>query len=159
DLTGSEREGRKLAGDPQGRPALRAELIAGGLVDFDGLAQLPAALLAREPQIAAGLRARWPFVSVDEYQDIDPVQYELVRALSGDGAGLTAIGDPDQAIYGFRGADVGIFGRFAADFPGATTVELPRTYRSSPPIVTAALQAIAPSTLLPSRTAAAVASG
>jgi DNA helicase II / ATP-dependent DNA helicase PcrA len=156
ELTGSEREGRTLAGDPQGRPALRAELIARGLVDFDGLTELTAALLAREPQIAAGLAARWPFVSVDEYQDIDPVQYELVRALAGDGAGLTAIGDPDQAIYGFRGADVGIFGRFAADFPGATRVELTRNYRSSPAIVTAALQAIAPSTLVPSRAAAAV---
>jgi uncharacterized protein (TIGR00375 family) len=157
ELTGSEREGRTLAGDPQGRPALRAELIARALVDFDGLTELPAALLAREPQIAAGLRARWPFVSVDEYQDIDPVQYELVRALAGDGAGLTAIGDPDQAIYGFRGADVGIFGRFAADFPGAAAVELTRNYRSSPAIVTAALQAVAPSTLVPSRAAAAAA--
>ncbi len=156
ELTGSERDGRKLAGDPQG-PALRAELIAHGLVDFDGLTELPAALLAREPLIAAGLRARWPFVSVDEYQDIDPVQYELLRALAGDGAGLTAIGDPDQAIYGFRGADVGIFGRFAVDFPGATTVELTRNYRSSPAIVTAALQAVAPSTLVPSRAAAAAA--
>jgi DNA helicase II / ATP-dependent DNA helicase PcrA len=155
DLAGSEREGRKLAGDPEGRPALRAELIARGLVDFDGLTELPAALLAREPGIAAGLRARWAFVSVDEYQDIDPVQYELLRAIAGDGTGLTAIGDPDQAIYGFRGADVGIFGRFAADFPGATTVELTRNYRSSPAIVTAALQAIAPSTLVPSRAVAA----
>ena len=159
ELTGSEREGRKLAADPQGRPGLRAELIARGLVDFDGLTELPAALLAREPQIAAGLRTRWPFVSVDEYQDIDPVQYELVRALAGDGAGLTAIGDPDQAIYGFRGADVGIFGRFAGDFPRATTVELTRNYRSSPAIVTAALQAIAPSTLVPGRAAAARAAG
>ncbi|HLK78348.1 MAG TPA: UvrD-helicase domain-containing protein, partial [Streptosporangiaceae bacterium] len=155
DLAGSEREGRKLAGDPEGRPALRAELIARGLVDFDGLTELPAALLAREPGIAAGLRARWAFVSVDEYQDIDPVQYELLRAIAGDGTGLTAIGDPDQAIYGFRGADVGIFGRFAADFPGATTVELTTNYRSSPAIVTAALQAIAPSTLVPSRAVAA----
>ena len=159
ELTGSEREGRKLAEDPAGLPALRGELIARGLVDFDGLAELSAALLAREPLIAAGLRARWPFVSVDEYQDIDPVQYDLLRALSGDGAGLTAIGDPDQAIYGFRGADVGIFGRFAADFPGATTVELTRNYRSSPAIVTAALQAIAPSTLVPGRAAAALAAG
>ena len=159
ELTGSERDGRKLAGDPEGRPALRAELIARGLVDFDGLTELSAALLAREPEIAAGLRARWPFVSVDEYQDIDPVQYDLLRALSGDGAGLTAIGDPDQAIYGFRGADVGIFGRFAADFPNATTVELTRNYRSSPAIVTAALQAIAPSTLVPGRAAAALAAG
>ena len=87
-------------------------------MDFDGLAEMSAALLAGHPALAAGLRARWPFVSVDEYQDIDPVQYDLLRAISGDGAGLTAIGDPDQAIYGFRGADVGIFGRFAADFPG-----------------------------------------
>jgi DNA helicase-2/ATP-dependent DNA helicase PcrA len=157
ELTGSERDGRTLAADPQGRPALRAELIARGLVDFDGLTELPAALLAREPQIAAGMAARWPFVSVDEYQDIDPVQYELVRALAGDGAGLTAIGDPDQSVYGFRGADVGIFGRFAVDFPGATTVELTRNYRSSPAIVTAALQAVAPSTLVPSRAAAALA--
>src|SRR5580693_3608584 len=157
ELTGSERDGRKLAGDPQGRPELRAELIARGLVDFDGLTELPAALLAREPQIAAGLRARWPFVSVDEYQDIDPVQYELLRALAGDGAGLTAIGDPDQAIYGFRGADVGIFGRFAADFPGPTRVERTRNSRSTPPTVPAALQAVAPSTLVPSRTAAALA--
>ena len=157
ELTGSEREGRKLAGDPQGRPTLRAELIARGLVDFDGLTELPAALLAREPQIAAGLRARWPFVSVDEYQDIDPVQYELLRALSGDGAGLTAIGDPDQAIYGFRGADVGIFGRFTTHFPNAATVELTRNYRSSPGIVSAARQAIAPSTLVPSRAGAAAA--
>ena len=57
------------------------------------------------------------------------MQYELLRALAGDGAGLTAIGDPDQAIYGFRGADVGIFGRFAADFPaghhGGADPELP----------------------------------
>ncbi|HUB22289.1 MAG TPA: UvrD-helicase domain-containing protein [Streptosporangiaceae bacterium] len=157
ELGGSEREGRRLL-DPKacpGRRAVRAELIARGLVDFDGLTELAAALLAEKPEIAAGLRSRWPFVSVDEYQDIDPVQYELVQALAGDGAGLTAIGDPDQAIYGFRGADVGIFGRFAADFPGATTVELTRNYRSSPAIVTAALQAIAPATLVPSRAAAA----
>jgi superfamily I DNA/RNA helicase len=96
---------------------------------------------------------------VDEYQDIDPVQYELLRLISGDGAGLTAIGDPDQAIYGFRGADVGIFGRFAADFPGASTVELARNYRSNPAIVTAAMQAIAPATLIPGRTAFPARSG
>jgi superfamily I DNA/RNA helicase len=159
ELTGSEREGRKLAADPDQRETLRAELIARGLVDFDGLAELPAALLAGQPALAAGLRDRWPFVSVDEYQDIDAVQYDLVRAIAGDGAGLTAIGDPDQAIYGFRGADVGIFGRFAADFPGAATVELTRNYRSSPGIVTAALQAIAPATLVPSRVAAPAAAG
>ena len=128
-------------------------------MDFDGLVEMPAALLRDDPAIATELRARWPRISVDEYQDIDAVQYDLLRMISGDGAGLTAIGDPDQAIYRFRGADVGIFGRFAADFPGAATVELTRNYRSSPEIVTAAMQAISPTTLVPGRTAVAVRGG
>ena len=150
---GRDRARRVRAGRPQAHRRccadLRRALADRELVDFDGLIELAAALLRDEPEIAAALRARWPRVSVDEYQDIDPVQYELLRLISGDGAGLTAIGDPDQAIYGFRGADVGIFGRFAADFPGASTVELTRNYRSNPAIVTAAGQAIAPSTLVP----------
>jgi DNA helicase II / ATP-dependent DNA helicase PcrA len=148
-----------LGEDPAGALALRSELAARGLVDFDGLVGMPAALLRDHPDIAAGLRARWPRVSVDEYQDIDGVQYDLLRMICGDGAGLTAIGDPDQAIYGFRGADVGIFGAFAADFPVATTVELTRNYRSSPPIVAAAVQAIAPTTLVPGRKAIAARDG
>jgi ATP-dependent DNA helicase UvrD/PcrA len=161
EVAGSEREGRRLAADqdPDGRAALREALAARGLVDFDGLVELPAGLLGGHPDIAAGLRDRWPRVSVDEYQDIDAVQYDLLRSLCGDGAGLTAIGDPDQAIYGFRGADVGIFGAFTADFPAAVTVELARNYRSSPEIVTAAMQAIAPTTLVPGRQAVAVRAG
>ncbi len=161
ELAGSERDGRKLiAGlDPDAELALRRELAARDLVDFDGLVEMSAALLREDPAIADKLRTRWPRISVDEYQDIDPVQYDLLRMISGDGTGLTAIGDPDQAIYSFRGADVGIFGRFAADFPGATTVELTRNYRSSPEIVTAAMQAIAPATLVPGRTAVAVRGG
>ena len=160
ELTGSERAGRKLVAgldaDPAGRLALRKELAARDLVDFDGLVEMAAALLREAPAVAAGLRARWPRISVDEYQDIDPVQYDLLRAISGDGAGLTVIGDPDQSIYRFRGADVGIFNRFTADFPAATTVQLTRNYRSHPAIVTAATQAIAPATLVPGRTAVAV---
>ena len=159
ELAGSEQDGRKLiAGlDPDAKLALRRELAARDLVDFDGLVEMSAALLRDDPAIADELRARWPRISVDEYQDIDAVQYDLLRMITGDGTGLTAIGDPDQAIYRFRGADVSIFGRFAADFPGATTVELTRNYRSSPEIVTAAMQAISPATLVPGRTAVAVA--
>ena len=159
EIAGSDRDARKLIADQDRRPDLRRALAERELIDFDGLIELTATLLREQPEIAATLRARWPRVSVDEYQDIDPVQYELVKHLSGDGAGLTAIGDPDQAIYGFRGADVGIFGRFAADFPDATTVELTRNYRSNPAIVTAAGQAIAPSTLVPGRTAVAARTG
>jgi uncharacterized protein (TIGR00375 family) len=159
EIAGSDRDARTLIADQDRRPDLRRALAERELIDFDGLIELTAALLREQPEIAATLRARWPRVSVDEYQDIDPVQYELVRLIAGDGAGLTAIGDPDQAIYGFRGADVGIFGRFAADFPGATTVELTRNYRSNPAIVTAAGQTIAPSTLVPGRTAVAARTG
>ena len=138
------------------RQRLLAALAARGLVDFDGLIELPAALLRRDPARAAAFRERWPLISVDEYQDIDAAQYELLGLLAGDGTGLTVIGDPDQAIYGFRGADVGFFLRFGADYPGAATHQLSRNYRSSAPIVTAAGAAIAPATLVPGRALHAV---
>ncbi len=73
------------------------------------------------------------------------------------GEGLTVIGDPDQAIYGFRGGDVGFFLRFAADFPAAMTVQLSTNYRSAAGIVAGALQAVAPSTLVPGRSLRAAA--
>jgi DNA helicase II / ATP-dependent DNA helicase PcrA len=161
ELAGSQRGGRQLlaaaAADPERRAEFSRALASRDLVDFDALVELPAALLGTEPRLAETLRERWRLISVDEYQDIDASQYELLRLLSGDGAGLTVIGDPDQAIYGFRGADVGFFLRFGADYPGATTAHLTRNYRSAPVIVTGALQAIAPSTLVPGRVLRAVA--
>jgi uncharacterized protein (TIGR00375 family) len=161
-ITGSEREGRRLLATlgaspgrdetaAAGRAALRAELASRGLVGLDDLTGLAVRLLRAETAIAARLRDRWPWISVDEYQDIDEQQYELLRLLSGEAPGLTVIGDPDQAIYGFRGADVGFFLRFSTDYPGAKTVYLTRNYRSSPEIVAGALQAIAPATLVPGR--------
>ena len=119
EIAGSQRAARQLlagaAADPECRAELSKALAGRDLVDFDGLVELPAALLGGEPALAEALRERWPLVSVDEYQDIDASQYALLRLLSGDGKGLTVIGDPDQAIYGFRGADVGFFLRFDAD--------------------------------------------
>ena len=155
ELAGSQRAARQLLAaavvDPERRAEFSKALAARDLVDFDGLVELPAALLGGEPALAEALRERWPLISVDEYQDIDTSQYALLRLLSGDGKGLTVIGDPDQAIYGFRGADVGFFLRFDTDYPGAATAHLTRNYRSAPVIVTGALQAIAPSTLVPGR--------
>jgi superfamily I DNA/RNA helicase len=139
ELAGSPRGGRTLlagaAADPQRRELLRQGLAARDLVDFDGLVELAVAVLDGAPAVAARLRERWPRISVDEYQDIDAAQYALLRLLAGDGTGLTVIGDPDQAIYRFRGADVGFFLRFGEDFPGASTVALTANYRSSPAIV------------------------
>ena len=127
------------------------------LVDLDDLLALPVMLLAGDPALAARYRERFGFVAVDEYQDVDELQYRLLRLLTTPEANLFVIGDPDQAIYGFRGADVGFFLRFAEDFPAATTVRLTRNYRSSPAIVAGALQAIAPSTLVAERELAATA--
>ena len=155
ELAGSSRGGRALlanaAADPQAREVLRQGLAARDLVDFDGLVELAGEVLDAEPAVATRLRARWPRISVDEYQDIDAAQYALLRLLAGDGAGLTVIGDPDQAIYRFRGADVGFFLRFGQDYPGAGSAALSANYRSGPGIVAGALQAIAPATLVPGR--------
>ena len=136
-----------------------AALREHGLVDLDDLMTLPVRLLEADPQLAASYRDRWTCVCVDEYQDVDELQYRLLRVLSRADGDLCAIGDPDQAIYGFRGADVGFFLRFRTDFPSARVVQLTRNYRSTPTIVRAALQAIAPTTLVPNRRLTAVASG
>ncbi|MGF7239317.1 MAG: ATP-dependent helicase, partial [Frankia sp.] len=121
------------------------------LVDLDDLLALPVALLTGDPALAERYRSRWRHVWVDEYQDVDEVQYHLLRLLVPADGHLTAIGDPDQAIYGFRGADVGFFLRFRDDFPSARVAALTRNYRSTPTIVAAALQAVAPTTLVPDR--------
>jgi superfamily I DNA/RNA helicase/PHP family Zn ribbon phosphoesterase len=135
-----------------------AALRERGLVDLDDLITLPVQLLTAEPALAAGYRDRWSCICVDEYQDIDELQYRLLRLLSRPDGDLCAIGDPDQAIYGFRGADVGFFLRFRTDFPSARVVQLTRNYRSTPTIVQAALRAIALTTLVPGRRLTAVAS-
>ena len=160
---GSVAAGRRLLAKAARDPAVAGEfaglLASRGLVDFDGLIGRTLALLREEPDLAAALRARWRSISVDEYQDTDADQDALLRLLAGDGSGLTVIGDPDQAIYGFRGADVGFFLSFERDYPGARTVALTRNYRSSPVIVSGAMQAVAPVTLVPGRRLSAVSSG
>ena len=129
-------------------------------MDFDGLIALPLAMLRQDPALAATLAARWRSISVDEYQDTDAAQYALLRLLAGDGSGLAVIGDPDQAIYGFRGADVGFFLSFGRDYPRGQAVTLTRNYRpSAPVIVSGAMQAVAPATLVPGRRMSAGRSG
>jgi superfamily I DNA/RNA helicase len=158
---GSAAAGRRLLTEVSRDPATAGEfarlLAARGMVDFDGLIGRPLAMLQEDPALAAALAASWQSISVDEYQDTDAGQYALLRLLASDGGGLAVIGDPDQAIYGFRGAEVGFFLSFGQDYPGARTVALNRNYRSSPVIVAAAMQAVAPATLVPGRRLSAVA--
>ncbi|WP_239404593.1 UvrD-helicase domain-containing protein [Frankia sp. Cj3] len=166
-LAGDALAGHELAG-----PARRYDeaLRARGLVDLDDLVGLPVVAMRARPDLAASYQARWRHVWVDEYQDVDELQYVLLTMLTGRSAGtgpagaavdrpaanLCAIGDPDQAIYSFRGADVGFFLRFREDFPDAQMVSLTRNYRSTPAIVDAAVRLIEPATLVPGRTLAAV---
>jgi ATP-dependent DNA helicase UvrD/PcrA len=112
-------------------------------IDFDDLVRLSVGLLAADPALAARTRERYRFISVDEFQDVDEQQYRLLRLLAPPDGNLCVIGDPDQAIYGFRGADASGFDRFRQDHPCAVTVQLARNYRSTGTIVAASLQVIA----------------
>jgi DNA helicase-2/ATP-dependent DNA helicase PcrA len=131
--------------------AYERAMRARGLVDFDDLVRLPADLLESHPEVAAAYRERYPWVSVDEYQDVDEHEYRLIRLLVPAGGNLCAIGDPDQAIYGFRGSDVRFFQRFSEDFPNARVARLTRNYRSGRMIVNASLQLITPTSLVEGR--------
>ena len=130
-----------------------------GLLDFDDLLLKPLALLRERPDLAEHYRQRFRWISIDEYQDIDALQYALIRLLAPADGNLCAIGDPDQSIYGFRGADVGFFLRFQQDYPGAKIVHLTRNYRSTRTLVEAACQAIRPGSLVPDRRLVAVQDG
>ncbi|MEV0325014.1 UvrD-helicase domain-containing protein [Micromonospora echinospora] len=140
---------RAEAGDDEG--TYTALLRKQHLVDLDELLTLPVELLRGDRKLVQRYRERWRWIFVDEYQDVDAVQYDLLRLLSPADGNLCAIGDPDQAIYSFRGADVGYFLRFSEDFTDARLVRLNRNYRSSAPILAAAVQAIAPSSLVRGR--------
>ena len=118
----------------------QAALREAGALDFDDLVAETVALLERHPDVVDALRAECPWVFVDEYQDVDELQYELLRQLVPSGGNVCAVGDPDQAIYSFRGADVRFFHRFEDDFPGARRVRLARNYRSLSTIVDASRQ-------------------
>jgi len=139
------------AEDARAFAVYQRELQARGWVDFDDLIALPLGLLRSSPELLEHYGCRYRWISVDEYQDIDAAQYELVKLLAAAQGNLCVIGDPDQAIYGFRGADVGYFQRFCEDFPAARTVVLQRNYRSTQTIVDAALQLIAPASLVANR--------
>ncbi|HZV78700.1 MAG TPA: UvrD-helicase domain-containing protein [Candidatus Binatus sp.] len=105
-------------------------------LDFDDLIMRTIALLER-PE-GAQWRERFAYVLVDEYQDVNEAQYRMVRALSQGNGNIAVVGDDDQSIYAFRGADHRIILRFERDFPGAATYRLERNYRSTSPVLKAA---------------------
>ena len=111
-------------------------LEARGLLDFDDL------LLRALSQDVSSAHKSFTHLLVDEFQDINPVQRKLVDAWSRESESLFVIGDPDQSIYGFRGADAGCFDHFLADRPEARVVRLLENYRSTPEILKTALPVV-----------------
>jgi superfamily I DNA/RNA helicase len=140
--------------EPELAAAYRAYQVAlAGAVDFDDLVLLAVRLLESCAEARAAAQERCRHLFVDELQDINPAQYRLVRLLAPPepAPDLIAVGDPDQAIYGFRGSDPSLFHRFAADYPGARVVELRDCYRCASPVLAAATAVIESSAGRPRR--------
>ena len=123
---------------PQLFQAYQAALARRGAVDFDDLL-----LRAAEQDLTPGQRRRFTHLLIDEFQDSNPLQLELVCRWSQKGASLFVIGDPDQSIYGFRGADSGCFEKLRQRFPQLETLRLVKNYRSTPQVLGCAMPVIA----------------
>ncbi len=108
------------------------------VVDFDDLLALATRDLLVDPEYAAAVRWRHRHLYVDEFQDVNPLQFELLKAWRGDGDDLFVVGDPNQAIYGWNGADPNLLRTFARREPASTVIELKENYRSTPQILAAA---------------------
>ncbi|MHC8463964.1 DNA helicase PcrA [Weissella tructae] len=107
-------------------------------VDFDDLIMLTIDLLEKEPEVLNFYQEKFLYVHVDEYQDTNDAQYRLVTLLSGLHRNLAVVGDSDQSIYGWRGANMQIMLDFTKDYPDAKTVMLEQNYRSTQTILDAA---------------------
>jgi len=107
-------------------------------VDFDDLLLRSARLLREVPQVRDKWRNRFAYLHVDEYQDTNRVQYDLLRLLTNERKNVCVVGDEDQSIYRWRGADVSILLSFSQDFPSAKVIRLERNYRSTQTILDAA---------------------
>ena len=116
----------------------RESLRRQGALDFDDLMILPLHILLSDPTIAEDERGRADWILVDEYQDVNKPQYTLLKFLSERGANVMAVGDPDQSIYAWRGADMSLIMNFERDFPGARAFVLDQNYRSTGSILSAA---------------------
>jgi DNA helicase II / ATP-dependent DNA helicase PcrA len=124
-------------------PEYQKALKQQNAMDFDDLLMKPVQLLEGNPELLASYQERFAFVLVDEYQDTNRAQFRFVELVAGGHANLMVVGDDDQSIYGWRGADIRNILDFEDSFPTARTVRLERNYRSTQRILDAANHVIA----------------
>ncbi|SPF67255.1 DNA helicase [Propionibacterium ruminifibrarum] len=134
------RAGRAVAGvapETVGRVAAEYERVKSrrGVMDYDDILLCAVALMHEHPEVAQEFRSGYQHFVVDEFQDVSPLQHSLLTQWLGDGQDICVVGDPDQAIHSFAGADPRFLTRFAREFPGATVLHLDRNYRSTPQII------------------------
>ena len=132
-----EREAAKLYARYQAR------LATFNAVDFDDLIRLPVELLERDPDCALAWRERIGYLLVDECQDTNDAQYRLLKVLAGPGGNFTCVGDDDQSIYAWRGANPENLSQLAQDYPALQVVKLEQNYRCSNRVLRAANALIA----------------
>jgi len=119
------------------------QLKAAGAVDFDDLLLLTVRLLQEVPEVLAWYRGLWRHVLVDEYQDTNRAQYRIIRLLTSEHRNICVVGDSDQSIYRWRGADIRNILEFENDYPGTKVVKLEQNYRSTQRVLALASGVIA----------------
>jgi DNA helicase-2/ATP-dependent DNA helicase PcrA len=141
-----------LAMDPHSKAVslifadLEGALRQANAVTFDDLLVLPVQLFLEHRDVLDEFRRRFQFILVDEYQDTNQAQYRFVKLLGGEHGNVAVVGDDDQSIYGWRGADIRNILHFERDFPNARVVRLEENYRSTPEILDVANAAISANT-------------
>jgi len=147
-LAGPEEFERKTAGDDFGSVAARVyklyqqRLAANHALDFDDLLMTTVRLFREEPQVLEFYQHKFQYIHVDEYQDTNHAQYALCRMLAEKHRRICVVGDSDQSIYGWRGADISNILNFEKDYPEARTILLEQNYRSTRNILNAANEVI-----------------
>ena len=126
----------------QEKALCKDEKLLENALSFDDLITLTVKLLEENEDLLKNYRERFKYISVDEYQDIDESQYKLIRLLVPQNGNIFVIGDPNQAIYGFRGGNAEFFNNFKIDYPDTQTISLKNNYRSTNSIVDASNQMI-----------------
>ena len=123
--------------------AYEKRLKESNALDFDDLLVKTLTLFVDHPPVLESYRYKFDYILVDEYQDTNKAQFEMVRLISGDKRNLCVVGDDDQSIYGWRGADLRNILDFEKSYPDAQVIKLEQNYRSTGNILTAANQVIA----------------